>query len=128
MAASKPPALLQALEARVRAGTVGELCLYYSHCAAAATATILKYEYLDVIKLYPFFPTFVERTLAERGLRDHRRVVSYVPGNFSAMPHTLEQIGIDAFIVMVSPMDKSGYFSCGTNSDYTFRLLAWRRS
>jgi acyl-CoA hydrolase len=27
--------------------------------------------------------------------------------------------GIDAFIVMVAPMDKAGFFSCGTNSDYT---------
>ena len=119
MAASEPPALLQALEARVKAGTIDELRLYYSHCAAAAAATILKYEYLEVIKPFPFFPTVVERMLVERGLRDNRHVVSYMPGNFSAMPRTLERIGIDAFIVMASPMDKSGYFSCGTNSDYT---------
>jgi itaconate CoA-transferase len=74
---------------------------------------------MDVIKPHPFFPTIVERTLYQRGLDDRRRVVFYMPGNFSAMPRTLRQIGIDAFIVMVAPMDKAGFFSCGTNSDYT---------
>ena len=42
-----------------------------------------------------------------------------MPGNFSAMPRTLAGIGIDAFVVMVAPMDKAGFFSCGTNGDYT---------
>ena len=35
------------------------------------------------------------------------------------MPQTLAAIGIDAFIMMVAPMDKAGFFSCGTNGDYT---------
>src|SRR6202008_1322824 len=55
----------------------------------------------------------------ELGERDKRRVVFYMPGNFSAMPRTLREIGIDAFVMMVAPMDKGGFFSCGTNSDYT---------
>src|SRR5262249_35142253 len=63
--------------------------------------------------------TIVERTLFERGLADNRRVVFYMPGNFSAMPRTLHEIGIDAFVLMVAPMDKAGFFSCGTNADYT---------
>ncbi len=119
MAISEPPALLLALEQRVKAGEIEELRVYYSHSAAAAAFTILKYQYMNVIKPYPFFPTVIERTLAEQGLLDKRRVISYMPGNFSAMPRTLEQIGMDAFIVMVAPMDKAGYFSCGTNGDYT---------
>jgi itaconate CoA-transferase len=45
--------------------------------------------------------------------------LSYMPGNFSSMPRILAEIGIDAFVVMVAPMDKGGFFSCGTNSDYT---------
>lgn len=119
MAVSEPPALLLALEERIKSGNIEQLRLYYSHAAVAAAFTILKYEYMDVIKPYPFFPTIIERTLDERGLQDGRRVIFYMPGNFSAMPRTLEQIGIDAFIVMVAPMDKGGYFSCGTNSDHT---------
>ncbi len=119
MAISEPPALLQALENRVKAGEIKQLRLYYSHSAPAAMMTILKYEYLDVIKPHPFFPTIVERELMRRGANDKRQVLSYMPGNFSAMPRILAEIGIDAFIVMVAPMDKGGFFSCGTNADYT---------
>ena len=74
---------------------------------------------MNAIKPYPFFPTVIERMLFERGRQDNRRVVFYMPGNFSAMPRTLAAIGIDAFIMMVAPMDKAGFFSCGTNGDYT---------
>ncbi len=119
MAVSEPPALLSALEERVKAGEIEELRVYYSHSVAAAAVTILKYEYMNVIKPHPFFPTIIERTLFERGRQDDRQVVFYMPGNFSAMPRTLAGIGIDAFVVMVAPMDKAGFFSCGTNSDYT---------
>jgi itaconate CoA-transferase len=119
MAISEPPALLQALENRIKAGEIHRLRLYYAHSAPAAMMTILKYEYLDVLKLHPFFPTLVERELARRGAQDQRQVLSYMPGNFSSMPRILAEIGIDAFIVMVAPMDKAGFFSCGTNSDYT---------
>jgi itaconate CoA-transferase len=119
MAVSEPPALLSALEERVKVHEIEELRVYYSHSVAAAGITILKYEYMDVIKPHPFFPTIVERTLLERGRQENRQVLFYMPGNFSAMPRTLAEIGIDAFIVMVAPMDKAGFFSCGTNSDYT---------
>ncbi len=119
MAVSEPPALLKAIEDRIKQRTIEELRVYYSHSVAAAATTILKYEYMDVIKPHPFFPTVIERKLFERGQQDNRRVVFYMPGNFSAMPRTLAAIGIDAFVVTVSPMDKGGFFSCGTNGDYT---------
>jgi itaconate CoA-transferase len=119
MAVSEPPALLQALEGRIVAGEIEQLRVYYSHSASAAMMTILKYEHMEVIKPHPFFPTVIERELARRGAQDRRQVVFYMPGNFSAMPRVLAEIGIDAFMMMVSPMDKGGFFSCGTNADYT---------
>ena len=119
MAISEPPDLLQALEDRVKSGKIEELRVYYSHSITAAAFTILKYEYMNAIKPHPFFPTIVERRLFELGQQDNRRVVFYMPGNFSAMPRVLSEIGIDAFVMMVAPMDKGGFFSCGTNSDYT---------
>jgi itaconate CoA-transferase len=103
----------------VKGGEIEQLRVYYSHSVAAAAATILKYEYMDVIKPHPFFPTVVERRLVEQGRQDNRQVIFYMPGNFSAIPRTLAGIGIDAFVMMVSPMDGAGYFSCGTNGDYT---------
>jgi itaconate CoA-transferase len=122
MAVSEPPALLRAIEDRIRKRTIEELRVYYSHSVAAAATSILKYEYMDVVKPHPFFPTIIERTLFERGRQDNRCVVFYMPGNFSAMPRTLAAIGIDVFIMTVSPMDKGGFFSCGTNSDYTIPI------
>lgn len=119
MAVSEPPALLRALEERIKRGAIEELRVYYSHSVAAAAATILKYEYMNVIKPHPFFPTIIERMLFERARQDHRQVIFYMPGNFSAMPRVLAELGIDAFVVMVAPMDKAGFFSCGTNGDYT---------
>lgn len=119
MAISEPPALLKALEDRLKRGAIEELRVYYSHSVAAAAVTILKYEYMDVIKPHPFFPTVIERMLFERGRQNNRQVIFYMPGNFSAMPRTLAAIGIDAFVMMVAPMDKAGFFSCGTNGDYT---------
>ena len=118
MAVSQPPMLLSALEARIKAGEIEQLRAYYSHSVPAARA-ILKYEYLDVIQLYPFFLTQIERELLQRGARHGRKVIHYMPGNFSSMPRVLAEIGIDVLIVMVSPMDKAGFFSCGTNGDYT---------
>src|SRR5277367_5761955 len=67
MAISEPPALLKALEDRVLGATIEDLHVYYSHSLAAAAGTILKYDYMTVIKPHPFFPTIVERTLFERG-------------------------------------------------------------
>ena len=69
MAISEPPALLQALERRIKAREIENLRVYYSHSAPAAMMTILRYEYMDVIKPHPFFPTIVERELARRGAR-----------------------------------------------------------
>jgi itaconate CoA-transferase len=119
MAVSEPPALLEALEDRVKSRGIEELRVYYSHSMPTAARTILKYEYMDAIKPHAFFPTAPERQLMQQGVKDGRRVVYYMPGNFSSMPRILAEIGIDAFIVMVSPMDKAGFFSCGTNGDYT---------
>lgn len=122
MAVSEPPAILAALEERIRGGGIEELRVYYSHSVMAAARTILKYEYMDVIKPHAFFLTGFERALMERGAAEKRTVVYYMPGNFSSMPRTLADIGIDAFVVMVSPMDKAGFFSCGTNGDYTIPI------
>jgi itaconate CoA-transferase len=118
MGVSEPPALLAALEQRILRREIENLRVYYSHSVAAAAA-ILKYEYMDVIKPHPFFPVAAERELARRGALEGRKVVYYMPGNFSRMPRVLADIGIDTFIVMVAPMDKGGFFSCGTNGDYT---------
>lgn len=122
MTISEPLALLKALEERIKTSAldnIQELRVYYMHSEQAARSTILKYEYMDVIHPHPFFIGPTERALLEQGRKDHKRTVSYIPSNFSNVPSVLAEVGMDAFIVTVSPMDKSGLFSCGTNGDYT---------
>ena len=50
----------------------------------------------------------------------NRKVIFYVPNSFSHFPRYFrEHIVLDSCVVTVSPMDKSGYFTFGTNNDYT---------
>jgi acyl-CoA hydrolase len=51
------------------------------------------------------------------------KVVDYVSTNFSQAPRVLtEHIGIDTFLVTVSPMDRQGYFTFGTGNDYSSKV------
>jgi itaconate CoA-transferase len=46
--------------------------------------------------------------------------VYYVPNSFSqSVRFFTEHIHVDTFLVTVSPMDRNGYFTFGTNNDYT---------
>lgn len=121
MTISEPPALLQALERRIHAPSdaLEELRVYYMHSEQHARNTILKYEYRDIIKPHPFFIGPTERKLLAQGLNDPKNAIFYIPSHFSSVPDILAEMKIEAFILTVSPMDKSGLFSCGTNSDYT---------
>jgi itaconate CoA-transferase len=52
-----------------------------------------------------------------------RKVVNYVPSTFHQAPRLLiDEIGIDAFVMTVSPMDRHGYFSFGTGNDYSTKV------
>ncbi|HVV69242.1 MAG TPA: acetyl-CoA hydrolase/transferase C-terminal domain-containing protein [Gammaproteobacteria bacterium] len=122
MAVSEPPELLKALERRLKStgsDAVEQLNVYYMHSEQASRETIFKYEYMDRIRPHSFFIGATERALLAKGKLENKKTVYYVPGNFSSVPNILAEIGIEAFILMVSPMDKSGLFSCGTNNDYT---------
>ncbi len=89
-----------------------------------AGQTILRYELNDRIHPYCMFVSAVERALIKRGADDGgRKVVGYVPNNFHQAPRLLiDEIGIDTFVVTVSPMDRHGYFSFGTGNDYSTKV------
>jgi itaconate CoA-transferase len=124
MAANEPPALLAALADRAAAGEVDGLKIYYFESTRIAGETILRYELVDRIRPYCMFVTAVERALIKRGMEDGgRKVVTYVPSNFSQSPRLLaEHVGIDTFLVTVSPMDRHGYFTLGTGNDYSSKV------
>src|SRR5580692_6077858 len=124
MAMTEPPALLRALADRAAAGGIQDLKVYYMESTSIAGETILRYELVDRIHPYCMFLSAVERALIKKGEQDGgRKVVSYVPGNFSQFPRLLiEYVGIDTFLLTVSPMDRHGYFTFGTGNDYSSKV------
>jgi itaconate CoA-transferase len=124
MAMTEPPALLRALADRAAAGGIQDLKVYYMESTSIAGQTILRYELNDRIHPYCLFVSAVERALIKRGAEDGgRKVVGYVPNNFHQATRLLiDEIGIDTFVVTVSPMDRHGYFSFGTGNDYSTKV------
>jgi itaconate CoA-transferase len=124
MAMTEPPALLKALADRAAAGKVDGLKLYYFESTRIAGETVLRYELTERIHPYCMFLSPVERALIKRAEQDgDRKVVKYIPSNFSQSPRILsEHIGIDTFLVTVSPMDEHGYFTFGTGNDYSSKV------
>ena len=123
MAMSEPPALLGALADRAAAGSVEDLRVYYYESTAIAGKTVLKYELNDRIAPYCMFVAAPDRALIKRSTEDQgHKVLNYVPNNFHEAPRLLTDIGIDTFLVTVSPMDQHGYFSFGIGNDYSTTL------
>ncbi|MFO1187293.1 MAG: acetyl-CoA hydrolase/transferase C-terminal domain-containing protein [Alphaproteobacteria bacterium] len=119
MALGEPPALLRALAARLKAGELKDLSLWYFHSMPAAGETVLRYENLERVRPHCMFLGLYERELIKRGEKEGRKLVNFVPMAFSEAPRLLtERVEIDTFITTVSPMDKHGWFTFGTNNDY----------
>ncbi len=119
MALGEPPALLAALNEKIEAGNLTDIRLWYFHSMPAAAQTLLRYEMMDHVHPHCMFMGPTERALAERGEKEGRKVLNFVPVAFSDAPRLLSQhVQLDTFITTVSPMDKHGYFSFGTNNDY----------
>ena len=119
-AASQPRALLGALAARAGRGEIDRVKLYYFHAETPMADTVLRYELMGRLQPYSMFLQRPERELIKRGEQDGRKVVFFVPTSFSGSVRLFaESIPVDTFIVTVSPMDENGYFTFGTNNDYT---------
>ena len=121
MAMSQPPSLLEALGARAAAGDIDALRVYYFHAEDFLRKSLLRYSLMGRILPHCMFMGSPERELVQRGVEDgNRKVVFYVPNSFSQSPRLFaDHIPIDTMLVMVSPMDANGYFTFGTNNDYT---------
>jgi len=120
MGVAMPPAFMAALAARARArdGLRG-LNLYYMHSNKAASETILQPDLMEVLRLYPLFMSPYDRALDAEGRKQGKVWIHFVPSMFHQVGRLLtEQIDADCFVTTVSPMDRSGHFSLGTNADY----------
>jgi itaconate CoA-transferase len=120
-AVCQPPALMEALGSRAEAGNIDDVKLYYMHAEEHMKRSLLRYELMGRIKPYSMFMQAAEHELIKKGEEDgDRKVVYYVPNSFSqSIRFFTEHIRVDAFLVTVSPMDRNGYFTFGTNNDYT---------
>lgn len=119
MAAAEPPALLQALAARVKSSELSDLKLWYFHSLPHAATSILRYELLDRVRPHCMFLSPVERALIARGETEGKRPIEFVPTAFSESSRLLsERVPIDTFIATVSPIDRHGWFTFGTSNDY----------
>jgi itaconate CoA-transferase len=124
MAAGQPPALLGAIASRVRSGDLGDLRVYYQNAMQHAAETILADDVLHAVHPCPLFMTDVDRRITLKQRQSGNKILSYIPSYFYQAPRLLtEFIPIDAFVITVSPMDNGGYFSLGTNNDYSSAVI-----
>lgn len=125
MGVAMPPAFMGALADRVRAGRgLTDLPIYYMHSSQAARDTILKSDLMDVLKPHSLFMSAHDRSFAQEGRALGKAWVQFVPCLFHQVARLLtETISADCFVTTVSPMDRSGHFSLGTNADYAADLV-----
>lgn len=120
MSIGQPPALLSAIADRVRSGTLKGLKLYYKIAMDPLARTLLADDLLGKIDLHSFFIAGRDHEIIKIQNKSGSKFLSFVPVNFSQLPRLFEQfIPVSTFVVTVSPMDSAGYFSLGTNNDFT---------
>lgn len=124
LAVGMPGGLAKAVAARVLAGNLKDLNLYYQHSMKYSEETLIRPEVLSKVDARCFFMGDPDRKMVALGISEGRKYLSYVPINFSNIPRALtEHIRVNTFLVTVSPMDASGHFSLGTNNDYASTVL-----
>ncbi len=111
---AEPPALLQAIAARARAGDLRDVTIYSFNPQKWAGQTYLQPDLVDVITAKSWFLSQAARKLATAGL------VQFIPSYLHQIPKFIrEYMQVDVCVTTVSPMDASGFFSFGTANDLT---------
>lgn len=119
-----PSGLAKAVSDRVLCGDLKDLNLYYQHSMKYSEETLIRPEVLPLVNARCFFMGDADHKMVKVGLGVGKKYLSYVPINFSNIPRVLsEYVKPETFVVTVSPMDKSGHFSLGTNNDYASVLV-----
>ena len=114
LAAAEPPALLQAIADRLRAGDLKDLRVHSLLPMGNVARTLLAPDLSDCVQAFSWFVSKSSRSAVKVGLN------YYVPNHFHQVPRLMrETLDIDVTVTTVSPMDRSGYFSFGTSNDYT---------
>ena len=124
LAVGMPQGLAKAVADRILADDLTDLNLYYQHSMKYSEETLIRPEVLYKVNSRCFFMGDADRKMVAYGIKEAKKNLSYVPINFSNIPRVLtEHIHVNTFVITVSPMDKSGHFSLGTNNDYASIVL-----
>ena len=114
LAAAEPPALLQAIADRIRAGGLNNLSVHSLLPTENVSKTLLSPDLADCVQAFSWFVSKSSRSAVRVGLN------YYVPNHFHQVPRLMrENLDIDVTVTAVSPMDRAGFFSFGTANDYT---------
>lgn len=117
MGVAMPPRLVAAVASMLEHNEFSSLNLHYMHGSEALGETLLKPELAGKVCPRPLFMSSHDRAALKR--LSHNSLMGFVPATFHQVGRLLtEQIEPHCFMVTVSPMDKHGYFSLGTNADY----------
>jgi len=105
---AEPPALLEAIAARVRAGELSDLSVYSFNPQSHLAHTLFAVDICDCVQGNAWFVSGGIRGGVKTGL------VHFVPSYFHQVPRLLrENMKVDIVVSMVSRMDRSGYCSFG---------------
>ncbi len=120
MAIGQPPALLSALGDRLRSNDLKAIKLYYKIAMKPLADALLTPDVIEKVDAHTFFVAGPDHAIIKNQIKTGHKVLSFCPVHFSQLPRLFEEfIELDTFLVTVSPMDNGGYFSLGTNNDFT---------
>ncbi len=119
MGVSEPPAMLEAVANRARAGGLSSLRMTTLLPMAASARTIFQPDVRDVIHWESLFASGADRALLKDG------AAVYNPAFFHQIPRLItEFMPVNVALVTVSPMDRHGYMSLGTDVDISKAAIA----
>ncbi len=117
MGVAMPPALIRGTATLLKGNPKKRLNLYYMHGSETLAEHLLTPEFARQLSARPAFMSSHDRAAIQRMGQDN--IIEFMPATFHQVGRLFtEQIRPDVFMTTVSPMDKHGYFSLGTNADY----------
>jgi len=117
MGVAMPPELIRGVSTALYSDQLKRLNLYYMHGSEVLSQTLLQPELADKVRARSLFMSSHDRAAFKQLAIP--ALVEFVPATFHQVGRLLtEQVEPHCFMVTVSPMDKHGYFSLGTNADY----------
>lgn len=121
--AGQPPAILEALADRARAGSLANARFYYLLCTGISGQSVFHAELAERLVPMSYFHGGVERALDKLRKTGGGPSVEVMPCHFSQVPRSMiEHVGVDTLIATVSPMDADGNFSLSASTDYSMSV------